>query len=73
MSKFETSETYEKLITLAKLIAKPWVIATWVLAGLLALSVIANVYMVTHGTEVIIENDADFTNSDNNINSVQGK
>ena len=27
----------EKLIALSKVVAKPWVIATWVLAGLLAL------------------------------------
>jgi len=37
----------EKLIALSKVVAKPWVIATWVLAGLLALSVAGNVYMMT--------------------------
>ncbi len=35
----------EKLIALSKVVAKPWVIATWVLAGLLALSVAGNIYL----------------------------
>lgn len=42
----------EKLIALSKVVAKPWVIATWVLAGLLALSVAGNVYMSLNGVEV---------------------
>ena len=41
----ETPETYDKLITLAKLIARPWFIATWVLAVLLVLSVCGNIYL----------------------------
>lgn len=32
----------EKLIALSKVVAKPWVIATWVLAILLGLSVAGN-------------------------------
>lgn len=69
----ETPETYDKLITLAKLIARPWVIATWVLAGLLVLSVVGNVYLATQKVEITIDSDANFTDSDNNVNTVQGK
>ncbi len=39
----------EKLIALSKVVAKPWVIATWVLAILLALSVAGNVYLSLNG------------------------
>lgn len=42
----------EKLIALSKVVAKPWVIATWVLAGLLALSVAGNVYLMLNAQEV---------------------
>ena len=42
----------EKLIALSKVVAKPWVIATWVLAGLLALSVAGNVYLSLNGVEI---------------------
>lgn len=42
----------EKLIALSKVVAKPWVIATWVLAGLLALSVAGNVYLMLNALEV---------------------
>ena len=63
----------EKLITLAKVVARPWVIATYVLAGLLALSVVGNIYLATHGSEISIESDADFISSDNNVNNIQGK
>ena len=59
----ETPETYDKLITLAKLIARPWFIATWVLAVLLVLSVCGNIYLAVNGTEVTIE-------ADNNTESV---
>lgn len=69
----ETPETYDKLITLAKLIARPWVVATWVLAGLLILSVCGNIYLATQKVDVIIDNVADFTDSDNNVNNIQGK
>ena len=41
----------EKLIALSKVVAKPWVIATWVLAGLLALSVAGNVYLMLNAPE----------------------
>lgn len=62
----------EKLIALSKVVAKPWVIATWVLAGLLALSVAGNVYMMAQKASVYLENNAEFLHSDDNINSVKG-
>lgn len=62
----------EKLIALSKVVAKPWVIATWVLAGLLALSVAGNIYMMTQKSSVYLENNAEFLHSDDNINSVKG-
>lgn len=42
----------EKLIALSKVVAKPWVIATWVLAILLGLSVAGNVYLMLNALEV---------------------
>ncbi len=63
----------EKLIALSKVVAKPWVIATWVLAILLALSVAGNVYLLLKEIPVSINSDPYFLNSDNNINSVKGK
>lgn len=42
----------EKLIALSKVVAKPWVIATWVLAILLGLSVAGNVYLSLNGVEI---------------------
>lgn len=59
----------ERLIALSKIVAKPWVISTWLLAILLALSVICNVYMATHGTEITIDAD---NNVDSNINQHKG-
>lgn len=60
----------EKLITLSKVVAKPWVIATWVLAGLLALSVAGNIYMMTKKTNIVIEQENNL--SDHNINANMG-
>lgn len=42
----------EKLIALSKVVAKPWVIATWVLAILLGLSVAGNIYLSLNGVEI---------------------
>lgn len=47
----------QKLIELAKIVAKPWVIATYVLSFLLLVSVLSNVYVLMNGTEVIITAD----------------
>lgn len=45
----------EKLIALSKVVAKPWVIATWVLVGLLALSVAGNqILTFTHAKSNIL-------------------
>lgn len=60
----------EKLIALSKEVAKPWVIATWVLAILLGLSVAGNIYMMTQKTSVIIEQENNL--SDHNINANMG-
>lgn len=43
----------EKIINLSKIIAKPWVIATYVLSFLLLVSVVSNVYIFLKGTEVV--------------------
>lgn len=69
MNKYEESEL-TKLIRLAKIVAKPWVIATSVLSILLGASMAANVYMVTQKVDVVIENDADFIHSDNKTNII---
>lgn len=60
----------EKLIALSKVVARPWVIATWVLAGLLALSVAGNIYMMTQKASVFIEQENNL--SDHNINANVG-
>lgn len=60
----------QKLIELAKIVAKPWVIATSVLSFLLCLSVAGNIYMINKKANVIIENEADFISSDNNVNAI---
>ena len=59
----------EKLIELSKIIAKPWVIATYVLAFLLLLSVVGNIYLSTVESEITIE--ADYNNA-SIINQTRG-
>lgn len=49
----------EELIRLARIVSKPYLIAVWVLSGLLLLSVGANVYLATVENEFIIDADAD--------------
>ena len=58
----------EKLIRLAHVVAKPYLIAVWVLSVLLLISVGANVYLATIEKEVVIEQDNDF--SDFNTNGI---
>ena len=58
----------EDLIRLARMVAKPYLIAVWILSALLLISVGANVYLATVENEVIIEHNADFDNSNNNDN-----
>lgn len=45
----------EKLIKLAHIVAKPYLIAVWILSVLLLLSVGANVYLATQTTEVTFD------------------
>lgn len=47
----------EKLIELSKIVAKPWVNATYILAFLLILSICGNIYLVTKGFVISIEAD----------------
>lgn len=60
----------EKLVTLAKQVAKPWAIVCCVLATLLGLSVAGNVYQAMQNQEVVIDNNANFHNSNMNNNSI---
>lgn len=60
----------EKLVTLAKQIAKPWAIVSYVLAALLGVSIAGNIYQAVQGQEVIIDNNANFNNSNHNANSI---
>lgn len=62
----EKENDLEKLIRLAHVVAKPYLIAVWVLSVLLLLSVGANVYLATVEKEVIIEQDNDLSDFNNN-------
>ena len=62
----EQENDLEKLIRLAHVVAKPYLIAVWVLSVLLLLSVGANVYLATVEKEVIIEQDNDLSDFNNN-------
>lgn len=59
----------EKLISMAKILAKPYFIVCIILAILLAFSVGGNVYQATQKTEIVVEQDYD--SSDFNINQVR--
>lgn len=48
---------FEKIMALAKQIARPAYIAMWILAGLLLLSIAGNVYMMTGNHEVVVSQD----------------
>ena len=63
----------EKIIELAKILAKPYKITTYILAVLLILSLSANIYLATQEVEIVVDNNAVFTDSDNNNNEVRGK
>ena len=59
-----------ELIKLAKIVARPWCICTWILAVLLAVSLGVNAYLLTKGGPTItfgadenIESDIDQTNN----------
>ena len=57
----------EKIIELAKTLSKPWEIATYVLAVLLLMSVLGNIYLATQEVDVIIEQDNTFSDYNNNM------
>lgn len=59
----------EKLISMAKILAKPYFIVCIILSMLLAVSVVGNVYQATIQTEITVEQDYD--SSDFNINQVK--
>lgn len=60
----------DKLITLAKIVAKPWVIATYVLSTLLGLSVCGNIYLATQSYDIVVEQDNNFSNYNVNKNNM---
>lgn len=69
----------EKIIEVSHKIADPyvksaeaWKFCCKVLAMLLVLSVLANVYLATKKSEVIIDNETEFIESDNNVNEING-
>ena len=56
----------EKIIELAKILAKPYKITSYILGVLLILSMIGNIYLATQEINVVVEQTN--TDSDNNIN-----
>lgn len=59
----------EKIIDLAKMLSKPWQIATYCLSILLVISLLGNIYLATQEVEVILEDD---NNIDSDIVQTQG-
>ncbi len=57
----------EKIIELAKILAKPYKLTTYILACLLVLSLFANIYLATQDVSVLVEQTN--TDSDFNINN----
>lgn len=62
----------ENLISLAKVLSKPYLIASIILSVLLLISIGGNVYQATRETEVVI-GGTDFVYSDNNTNSIKNE
>ena len=62
----------EKIIECAKMLARPYIWTAFILGGLLVLSVAGNIYLATQEVEIIVDSDANFTNSDYNIDEVKG-
>ena len=54
----------EKIIELAKILAKPYKITTYILAVLLILSLLGNIYLATQEIDVVVEQN----NSDSDFN-----
>jgi hypothetical protein len=59
----------EKIIDLAKILSKPWQIATYFLSILLVISLLGNIYLATEEVEVTIEAD---NNTESVITQTQG-
>ena len=59
----------EKIIDLAKMLSKPWQIATYSLSVLLVISLLGNIFLATQEVEVILEAD---NNIDSDIVQTQG-
>ena len=57
----------EKIVELSKILARPYKITTYILAGLLILSLSANIYLATQEVSVVVEQTN--TESDFNINN----
>lgn len=57
----------EKIIELAKILAKPYKITTYIFAILLIISLSANIYLATQEVSVLVEQTN--TDSDFNINN----
>ncbi len=55
----------EKIVELSKILAKPYKITTYILAGLLILSLCANIYLATQEVSVIVEQ----TNTESDFNT----
>lgn len=56
----------EKIIELAKILARPYKITTYILAVLLVISLLGNIYLATQNVDVIVEQSN--TESDFNVN-----
>ena len=59
----------EKIIELAKILAKPYKITTYILAVLLVISLLGNIYLATQEVEVTLEADH---NTESVVNQSQG-
>lgn len=58
----------EKIIELAKILAKPYKITTYILAVLLVLSIAGNIYLATQSYTIDVMQDYD--DSDQNVNDI---
>lgn len=56
----------EKIIELAKILAKPYKITTYILSVLLVISILGNIYLATQNVDVVVEQSN--TESDFSVN-----
>lgn len=54
----------EKIIELAKILAKPYKMTTYILAVLLVISILGNIYLATQNVDIVLDQD----NQDSNFN-----